>query len=106
MSKKKLTVEEQKEAVMFDNAIVLSDDTFTKMMDAAWERHDKKKDIDPPMVALHTLSSCVYTLGRLGWTKEELYKEVDDYLDMAVKHDKEDASENPQPPPGEEPLKD
>ena len=94
MSEKELTAEEQKESVMFNNAIDLSDNTFTKMMDAAWERHDKKKDIDPPMVALHTLSSCVYTLGRLGWTKEELYKEVDDYLAMAIEHEMEDDKED------------
>ena len=94
MSEKELTAEEQKESVMFNNAIDLSDNTFTKMMDAAWERHDKKKDIDPPMVALQTLSSCAYTLGRLGWSKEELYKELDDSLDMAVVHNKEDDTKN------------
>ena len=94
MSEKELTAEEQKESVMFHNAIDLSDNTFTKMMDAAWERHDKKKDIDPPMVALQTLSSCAYTLGRLGWSKEELYKELDDSLDMAVVHNKEDDTKN------------
>ena len=94
MSEKELTAEEQKESVMFNNAIDLSDNTFTKMMDAAWERHDKKKDIDPPMVALQTLSSCAYTLGRLGWSKEELYKELDDSLDMAVIHNKEDDTKN------------
>ena len=94
MSEKELTAEEQKESVMFNNAIDLSDNTFTKMMDAAWERHDKKKDIDPPMVALQTLSSCAYTLGRLGWSKEELYKELDDSLDMAVVHNKEDDIKN------------
>ena len=94
MSEKELTAEEQKESVMFNNAIDLSDNTFTKMMDAAWERHDKKKDIDPPMVALQTLSSCAYTLGRLGWSKEELYKELDDSLDMAVVHNEEDDTKN------------
>ena len=94
MREKELTAEEQKESVMFNNAIDLSDNTFTKMMDAAWERHDKKKDIDPPMVALQTLSSCAYTLGRLGWSKEELYKELDDSLDMAVVHNKEDDTKN------------
>ena len=94
MSEKELTAEEQKESVMFNNAIDLSDNTFTKMMDAAWERHDKKKDIDPPMVALQTLTSCAYTLGRLGWSKEELYKELDDSLDMAVIHNKEDDTKN------------
>ena len=94
MSEKELTAEEQKESVMFNNAIDLSDNAFTKMMDAAWERHDKNEDIDPPMVALQTLSSCAYTLGRLGWSKEELYKELDDSLDMAVVHNKEDDTKN------------
>ena len=53
-------------------------------MDDARARQAKDKDIDLPMVALRTLTSTLYTLGKLGWTKEELYREVDDYLDMAV----------------------
>jgi len=84
MSKKELTAEEVRETVRFDNAVALSDDTFYNMMDDARARQAKDRDIDLPMVALRTLTSSLYTLGKLGWTKEELYREVDDYLDMAV----------------------
>lgn len=78
------TAEEVVETVRYDNAVVLSDDTFYNMMDDARARQAKNRDIDLPMVALRTLTSSLYTLGKLGWTKEELYREVDDYLDMAV----------------------
>ena len=87
MSEKELTAEtaeEVMETVRFDNAVALSDDTFYDMMDDARARQAKDRDIDLPMVALRTLTSSLYTLGTLGWTKEELYREVDDYLDMAV----------------------
>ena len=88
MSEKELTAEtaeEVVETVRYDNAVALSDDTFYNMMDDARARQAKDRDIDLPMVALRTLTSSLYTLGKLGWTKEELYREVDDYLDMAVK---------------------
>ena len=88
MSEKELseqTIDEVLETVRYDNAVALSDDTFFNMMDDARARQAKDKDIDLPMVALRTLTSSLYTLGKLGWTKEELYMEVDDYLDMAVK---------------------
>ena len=87
MSEKELsakTVEDVLETARYDNAVALSDDTFYDMMDDARARQAKDKDIDLPMVALRTLTSSLYTLGKLGWTKEELYREVDDYLDMAV----------------------
>ena len=87
MSEQKLTAEtaeEVVETVRYDNAVALSDDTFYNMMDDARARQAKDRDIDLPMVALRTLTSSLYTLGKLGWTKEELYREVDDYLDMAV----------------------
>ena len=87
MSEKELsvkTVDEVLETARYDNAVALSDDTFFNMMDDARARQAKDKDIDLPMVALRTLTSSLYTLGKLGWTKEELYREVDDYLDMAV----------------------
>ena len=87
MSEKELTgeiTEEVRETVRFDNALALSDDTFYNMMDDARSRQAKDRDIDLPMVALRTLTSSLYTLGKLGWTKEELYREVDEYLDMAV----------------------
>ena len=87
MSEKELsvkTVDEVLEAARYDNAVALSDDTFFNMMDVARARQAKDSDIDLPMVALRTLTSTLYTLGKLGWTKEELYREVDDYLDMAV----------------------
>ena len=87
MSEKELseqTIDEVLETVRYDNAVALSDDTFYNMMDDARARQAKDKDIDLPMVALRTLTSTLYTLGKLGWTKEELYREVDDYLDMAV----------------------
>ena len=86
MSKKELslkTVDEVLETARYDNAVTLSDDTFYDMMEDARTRQAKDKDIDLPMVALRTLTSSLYTLGKLGWTKEELYQEVDDYLDMA-----------------------
>ncbi len=87
MSEKELTAEtaeEVSETVRFDNAVALSDDIFYDMMDDARARQAKDRDIDLPMVALRTLTSSLYTLGKLGWTKEELYREVDDYFDMAV----------------------
>ena len=87
MSEKELsakTVDEILETTRYDNAVALSDNTFYDMMDDARTRQAKDKDIDLPMVALRTLTSSLYTLGKLGWTKEELYREVDDYLDMAV----------------------
>ena len=87
MSEKELseqTIDEVLETVRYDNAVALSDDTFYNMMDDARVRQAKDRDIDLPMVALRTLTSSLYTLGKLGWTKEELYQEVDDYLDMAV----------------------
>ena len=84
MSEKELTEEEAMETARYDNAVALSDDTFYNMMDDARVRQAKDGDIDLPMVALRTLTSSLYTLGKLGWTKEELYREVDDYLDMAV----------------------
>ena len=86
MSEKELseqTIDEVLESARYDNAVALSDDTFYNMMDDARVRQAKDKDIDLPMVALRTLTSSLYTLGKLGWTKEELYREVDDYLDMA-----------------------
>ena len=86
MSEKELsekTVDEILETTRYDNAVALSDNTFYDMMDDARTRQAKDKDIDLPMVALRTLTSSLYTLGKLGWTKEELYREVDDYLDMA-----------------------
>ena len=86
MSEKELseqTIDEVLETVRYDNAVALSDDTFYDMMNDARVRQEKDKDIDLPMVALRTLTSSLYTLGKLGWTKEELYREVDDYLDMA-----------------------
>ena len=83
MSEKELTEEEAMETARYDNAVALSDDTFYNMMDDARVRQAKDGDIDLPMVALRTLTSSLYTLGKLGWTKEELYREVDDYLDMA-----------------------
>ena len=88
MSEKELsvkTVDEVLETARYDNAVALSDDTFYDMMNDARARQEKDKDIDLPMVALRTLTSSLYTLGKLGWTKEELYKEVDDYFDMAMK---------------------
>ena len=87
MSEKELseqTIDKVLETVRYDNAVALSDDTFYNMMDDARTRQAKDKDIDLPMVALRTLTSSLYTLGKLGWTKEELYREVDDYLDMAM----------------------
>ena len=87
MSEQELTVEtaeEVVETVRYDNAIALSDDTFYNMMDDARARQAKDGDIDLPMVALRTLTSSLYVLGQLGWTKEELYREVDDYLHLAV----------------------
>ena len=87
MSEKELsekTVDEILETTRYDNAVALSDNTFYDMMDDARTRQAKDKDIDLPMVALRTLTSSLYTLGKLGWTKDELYREVDDYLDMAV----------------------
>ena len=87
MSEKELsekTVDEILETTRYDNAVALSDNTFYDMMDDARTRQAKDKDIDFPMVALRTLTSSLYTLGKLGWTKDELYREVDDYLDMAV----------------------
>ena len=87
MSEKELSVEtadDVLETTRYDNAVALSDDTFFNMMDDARARQAKDRDIDLPMVALRTLTSSLYTLGKLGWTKEELYREVDDYLDMAV----------------------
>ena len=87
MSEKELsgkTVDEVLETARYDNAVALSDDTFFNMMDGARARQAKDRDIDLPMVALRTLTSSLFTLGKLGWTKEELYREVDDYLDMAV----------------------
>ena len=86
MSEKELsvkTVDDVLETVRYDNAVALSDDTFYDMMEVARARQEKDKDIDLPMVALRTLTSSLYTLGKLGWTKEELYSEVDDYYDMA-----------------------
>ena len=87
MSKKELTVETEEEVVetvRFDNAVALGDDTFFNMMNDAQARQAKERDIDLPMVALRTLTNSLYTLGKLGWTKEELYREVDEYLDMVV----------------------
>ena len=72
-----------KEKVAMDNAVAFSDDVFYKMMDDAWVRSYKDNNIDAPMVALHTLKSCIYILGTLGWNKKELYGEVDTYLDFA-----------------------
>ena len=86
MSEKELsakTVVEVLETARYDNAVALSDVTFYNMMNDAQARQAKEGDIDLPMVALRTLTSSLYTLGKLGWTKEELYREVDDYLDMA-----------------------
>ena len=88
MSEKELsakTVDEVLETARYDNAVALSDDTFYNMMNDAQARQKKDGDIDLPMVALRTLTSSLYILGKLAWTKEELYREVDDYLDMAVK---------------------
>ena len=78
------SVDDMMEMTRYDNAVALSDDTFYDMMNDAQARQAKDSDIDLPMVALRTLTSSLYTLGKLGWTKEELYREVDDYLDMAV----------------------
>ena len=86
MSEKELsakTIEDLLETARYDNAVALSDDTFYDMMENARDRQAKDKDIDLPMVALRTLTSSLYMLGKLGWTKEELYREVDDYLEMA-----------------------
>ena len=91
MSDKELsvkTVEDVLEAARYDNAVALSDDTFYDMMNDAQTRQAKEGDIDLPMVALRTLTSSLFTLGKLGWTKEELYREVDDYLDMATEKKK------------------
>ena len=88
MSEKELSeksVDDLLEKARYDNAVVLSDDTFYDMMNDAQARQAKDRDIDLPMVALRTMTSSLYTLGKLGWTKEELYREVDDYFDMAVK---------------------
>ena len=88
MSEKELseqTIDEVLESARYDNAVALSDDTYYDMINDAQVRQAKEGDIDLPMVALRTLTSSLYTLGKLGWTKEELYREVDDYLDMAVK---------------------
>ena len=88
MSEKELseqTIDKVLETVRYDNAVALSDDTFYDMMNDARARQEKDKDIDLPMVALRTLTSSLYTLGKLGWTKEELYREVDAYYEMAVK---------------------
>ena len=88
MSEKELsvkTVDEVLETARYDNAVALSDDTFYDMMNDAQDRQAKERDIDLPMVALRTMTSSLYTLGKLGWTKEELYREVDDYFDMAMK---------------------
>ena len=88
MSEKELslkTVDEILETARYDNAVALSDDTFYNMMDDARARQEKDGDIDLPMVALRTLTSSLYTLGKLGWTKEEPYREVDAYYEMAVK---------------------
>ena len=74
----------------FENAMDLADETFTNLMNDAWERSDKDGDIDPPMVAMHTLSSSAYTLVRLGWTKKELIDELSGPCDAAEKHNKED----------------
>ena len=86
MSEKELsakTVDEVLETARYDNAVALSDDTFYDMMNNAQARKAKEGDIDLPMVALRTLTSSLYTLGKLGWTKEELYREVDAYYEMA-----------------------
>ena len=86
MSEKELsvkTVDDVLETARYDNAVALSDDTYYDMINDAQVRQAKEGDIDLPMVALRTLTSSLYTLGKLGWTKEELYREVDDYLDMA-----------------------
>ena len=86
MSEKELkTVNDALERARYDNAVALSDDTFYDMMNDAQDRQAKERDIDLPMVALRTLTSSLYTLGKLGWTKEELYREVDAYYEMAVK---------------------
>ncbi len=88
MSDKELSeksVDDLLEKARYDNAVILSDDTFYDMMNDAQARQAKDRDIDLPMVALRTMTSSLYTLGKLGWTKEELYREVDDYFDMAVK---------------------
>ena len=77
------TVDDVLEAVRYDIAVELSDDTFYDMLEVARARQEKDKDIDLPMVALRTLTSSLYTLGKLGWTKDELYREVDAYYDMA-----------------------
>ena len=87
MSEKELseqTIDEVLESARYDNAVALSDDTFYNMIDDARAKQERDKDIDLPMVVLRALTSSLYTLGKLGWTKEELYREVDDYLDMAV----------------------
>ena len=84
MSEQGLEVEEVAETVRYDNAVALGDDTFFNMMNGAQARQAKDRDIDLPMVALRTLTNSLYTLGKLGWTKEEVYREVDDYFDMAV----------------------
>ena len=87
MSEKELSVEtadDVLETTRYDNAVALSDDTFFNMMDVARARQAKHADIDLPMVALRILTNSLFTLGKLGWTKEELHMEVDDYVDMAV----------------------
>ena len=87
MSEKELsgkTVDEVLETARYDNAVALSDDTFFNMMNDARARQAKDRDIDLPMVALRILTNSLFTLGKLGWTKEELHVEVDDYVDMAV----------------------
>ena len=86
MSEKELseqTVDELLETARYDNAVALSDDTFYDMMNDAQTRQAKEGDIDLPMVALRTFTSSLFTLGKLGWTKEELYREVDAYYEMA-----------------------
>ena len=91
MSEKELsdqTVEDVLETARYDNAVKLSDDTFYDMMNDAQARQAAEGDIDLPMVALRTLTSSLFTLGKLGWTKEELYGEVDEYFEMATKKKK------------------
>ncbi len=79
------SVDELLEETRYDNAIALSDNTFYDMMNDAQARQAKDGDIDLPLVVLRTMTSSLYTLGKLGWTKEELYQEVDDYFNMAAK---------------------
>ena len=91
MSEKELsgnTVDDVLEAARYDNAVVLSDDTFYDMMKVVKARQAKDGDIDLPMVVLRTLASSLCTLGKLGWTKEELYGEVDEYFEIATKKKK------------------